>query len=343
MICRPRRHHRLTLIASLIFISSPLYAQQSDTEKLAARNVLEKMSVLEDSLNVSGWINRLALTRNPARDQVVARAKELMGNELLAMADDIASHPEIGFTETRSVEKLTNYLKQHGFEIEIGVAGLKTAFVAKYRQNNGAPTLGIILEYDALRGTKGPFHGDQHSAQGPVGIAAAVAISEYLTRTHTPGSVVVFGTPGEELMPPSAKRVMYEAHVFDGADILIRSHSSNQSARSSAGFGTCCLNIVGAKYAFTGAPAHQLTPWNGRNALEVMIHFFVNIDGVRSTIRPEARIQGVISEGGAAPNVVPDRTVADFFIRYPDEVYLQQVVEFVDNAAKAPHYRRAQR
>jgi len=78
-----------------------------------------------------------------------------------------------------------------------------------------------------------------------------------------------------------------------------------------------------------------MTPWNGRNALQAVIQFFGNVDAVRMSIRPEARIQGVILEGGAAPNVVPDRTVADFYIRYPDEVYLQQVVEFVDNAAKA--------
>src|SRR4029453_10690241 len=97
----------------------------------------------------------------------------------------------------------------------------------------------------------------------------------------------------------------------------------------------CCLNNMGAKYNFSGAPAHQMTPWNGRNALAAVIDFFKNIDSVRPSIRPEARIQGVILEGGTAPNVVPDRTVADFYIRYPDEVYLQQGVEFVDNAAKA--------
>jgi metal-dependent amidase/aminoacylase/carboxypeptidase family protein len=78
-----------------------------------------------------------------------------------------------------------------------------------------------------------------------------------------------------------------------------------------------------------------MTPWNGRNALSAVIDFFKNIDSARPSIRPEARIQGVILEGGTAPNVVPDRTVADFYIRYPDEVYLEQVVEFVDNAAKA--------
>jgi amidohydrolase len=325
----------LLLIVLTLFLSSPALAQETDTEKQAARDVLKKMGALEESLNVPGWVERLALTKNPSRDQVVARAKELMDKDLLAMADDIATHPEIGFEETRSIQKLTDYLKQHGFDVQMGVAGLKTAFVATYKQNNGAPTLGVILEYDALRGTKGPFHGDQHSAQGPVGIAAAVAMSEYLTRTHSSGSVVVYGTPGEEMMPPNAKTVMHGAHVFDGADIIVRSHSSSQTARPAPGFGTCCLNIIGAKYTFTGAPAHQMTPWNGRNALEGVIHLFENIDSVRSTIRPEARIQGVITEGGAAPNVVPDRAVADFYIRYPDEVYLQQVVEFVDNAAKA--------
>jgi metal-dependent amidase/aminoacylase/carboxypeptidase family protein len=123
--------------------------------------------------------------------------------------------------------------------------------------------------------------------------------------------------------------------VFDGADIIVRSHASSQTSRPAHGFGSCCLNIVGAKYTFSGAPTHQMTPWNGRNALQAVIQMFNNIDNARISIRPEARIQGVILEGGAAPNVVPDRTVADFYIRYPDEVYLQQVVEFVDNAAKA--------
>ena len=107
--------------------------------------------------------------------------------------------------------------------------------------------LGVILEYDALRGTKGAFHGDQHSAQGPVGMAAAIAIAEYLARTKTPGSVVVYGTPGEEMMPPTAKTVMHKAHAFDGADIIIRSHASSATSRPAPGFGTCCLNIVGTE------------------------------------------------------------------------------------------------
>ena len=322
------------LLFLLLLTPVSLFAQDTPTEREAAREVLKQMAALEQSLDVPALVTRLT-GPNAARDQVVARARELMDKELLVLADDIATHPEIGFEEKRSVGKLTDYLRQHNFSVETGTAGLSTAFVAKFKGNNGGPVLGVILEYDALRGTKGAFHGDQHSAQGPVGMAAAIAMSEYLTRTHSPGSVVVYGTPGEEMMPPNAKTVMHEAHAFDGADIIVRSHASNATSRPAHGFGTCCLNIIGAKYTFSGAPTHQMTPWNGRNALEAVIHFFENIDGVRASIRPEARIQGIIVEGGTAPNVVPDRTVADFNIRYPDEVYLAQVVEFVDNAAKA--------
>ena len=308
--------------------------QDTPTERQAAHDVIRKMGDLEKSLDVPSLVAKLAAP-DTARDGAAARAKELMQKELLAMADDITKHPEIGFQETRSIEKLTAYLKAHGFEITPGVADLKTAFVARYKGSHEHPALGVIVEYDALRGTKGAFHGDQHSAQGPVGLAAAVAIAELMERTHAPGSITVFGTPGEEMMPPVAKTQMFEAGVFKGIDVIVRSHSSTATQRPAPGFGSCCLNIDGVKYTFSGAPSHQMIPWDGRNALEAVIHLFVNIDSVRASIRPEARIQGIITEGGAAPNVVPDRTAADFYIRYPDEVYLAQVREFVDNAAKA--------
>ena len=323
----------LALLISLVGFA-PAFAQDTPTEREAARDVLKKMADLERSLDVPAMVARLSAP-NAARDAVVARAEELMKTELLAMADDIATHPEIGFVEERSVAKLTDYLRKHDFSVEKGIGGLDTAFVAKFRRNNGKPVLGVILEYDALRGSKGAYHGDQHSAQGPVGMAAAIAMAEYLDRTHSPGSVVVYGTPGEEMMPPNAKTVMHSSHAFDGADVILRSHALSETSRPAPGFGTCCLNIVGAKYTFTGAPTHQMTPWNGRNALSAVIKFFDNVDAMRITMRPEARVQGIIVEGGTAPNVVPDHTVADFYIRYPDEIYLAQVVEFVDNAAKA--------
>ena len=326
---------KLRTVALLLCVTSTrtVFGQETPTERDAARDVVRKLDSLERSLELPALVAKLT-GPNAARDQVVARAKQLMDTELLAMGDDITWHPEIGFEEKRSVQILTDYLKKHDFTVQMGTPGLPTAFVARYAKGSGAPNLGVIVEYDALRGTKGAFHGDQHSTQGPIGLAAAVAMAEYLSRTKTPGTVTVYGAPGEEMMPPNAKTVMYESKVYDGADILIRSHATSVTSRPAPGFGTCCMNIDGTKYTFTGAPAHQLTAWNGRNALTAVIHLFNNIDAIRSNIRPEARVQGVITEGGAAPNVVPDRTVADFYIRYPDEVYLAQLTEMIDNAAR---------
>lgn len=323
---------RLAFLIPIFAVYS--FAQETATERDAASDVLKKMAALEKSLDVPGWVSRLSAA-DPARDQVTARARQLMDSELLAVGDDLTRHPEIGFEEKRSVGILVDYLRRHNFDVTVGVANLPTAFVARFKGNRGAPSLGIIVEYDALRGTKGAFHGDQHSTQGPIGIAAAVAMAEWLERTHSPGSVVVFGCPGEEMMPPVAKTEMFNAGVFSSTDVIVRSHAVNSTNRPAPGFGTCCLNIDGVKYTFSGAPAHQMTPWAGRNALEGVIHLFNNIDAARTTMRPEARIQGVITEGGAAPNVVPDRTQADFYIRYPDAIYLAEVREAVDNAARA--------
>ncbi|HTE44357.1 MAG TPA: peptidase dimerization domain-containing protein [Gemmatimonadaceae bacterium] len=323
----------LRFLPFALLLSVPLLAQETPTERESARNVVRKLDSLQRSLDLPALVAKLTGPNAP-RDQVVARAKALMETELLALGDDITRHPEIGFEEKRSVQLLTDYLKRHDFAVQMGTPGLATAFVARSTKASGSPNLGVIVEYDALRGTKGAFHGDQHSTQGPIGIAAAIAIAEYLARTKTAGSVTVFGAPGEEMMPPNAKTVMQESKVFDGMDVLMRSHSSSATSRPAAGFGTCCMNIDGVKYTFSGAPAHQLAAWNGRNALTAVIHLFNNIDAIRSNIRPEARIQGVITEGGAAPNVVPDHTVADFYIRYPDEIYLAQLSKMVDDAAR---------
>jgi amidohydrolase len=326
--------HLLTVITLGLAGPAALLAQETQTQRDAAKGVVQKQADLQRSLGIDALVAKLT-GPNAARDAVAARAKQLMDSELIALGDDITRHPEIGFQETRSVQLLTDYLTKHDFSVTMGVGELKTAFVAKYTKSTPGPNLGVIVEYDALRGTKGAFHGDQHSTQGPIGMAAAIAVAEFLTRTKTPGSVTVFGAPAEEMMPPVSKTVMFDAGVFTGMDVLVRSHSAVETTRPAPGFGTCCLNIDGVKYTFFGAPAHQMTAWNGRNALEAVIHLFNNIDAIRSNIRPEARIQGIITEGGAAPNVVPDRTQADFYIRYPDEVYLAQETEMVNNAARA--------
>jgi len=327
-------HRPFTMLTVLGAIALPLAAQDTPTEREAARDVVAKMATLQRTVDVAGWTARISAP-DAVRDRIAARAKALMDGELLAMADDITRHPEIGFEETRSVKILTDWLTAHDFDVTMGSGGFPTAFVARHRRTQGGPVLGIVVEYDALRGTNGNFHGDQHSTQGPVGLAAAQAIAEWLIASKTPGQVVVIGTPAEEMMPPPVKTVMHEKKVFDGLDIAVRSHSSLNSQRAAPGFGSCCLNIDGMKFTFSGAPAHQMTPWDGRNALTAVRHLFDNIDALRGTFRPETRIQGIITEGGKAPNVVPDRAVADFYVRYPDEAYLAQVHAMVEDAAHA--------
>ena len=324
----------LPVVVVVALAVAPLAAQETPTEKTAAADVIRRMNELERSLALPQLVTRLTGARDPRRDAVVARANELMDKELLAMADDITRHPETGWKEERSVKILTDYLTAHGFEVEMSVAGLKTAFVARDRTGTPGPKLGVVVEYDALRGTSRDFHGDQHSAQGPVGLAAAVAMGEFLTSSKTPGTVTVYGTPAEELASPAAKTVMYAAGVFKGADVLVRSHSSTATQAPGPGFGSCCMNINVMHYTFSGAPAHQLQAWDGRDALMGVIELFNHIDGLRKTLRPETKIQGIITEGGKAPNVVPDRAVAEFWIRYPDPVYLAQVTDRVNDAAR---------
>jgi metal-dependent amidase/aminoacylase/carboxypeptidase family protein len=148
------------------------------------------------------------------------------------------------------------------------------------------------------------------------------------------GRIRVFGTPAEEVGPPS-KVMMWKAGVFTGTDILIRSHGAGETSRAKAGFGVCCLNINEVKYIFEGTPAHQRQSWEGRNALSAAVQFYTSVDHLRPSFRPEASIQGVIPEGGVAPNVVPDRAVVDYYLRYPDEVYLAHIDSMIANAARA--------
>ena len=142
----------MRIVIAVPLLAAVLCAQETPTERDAARGVLAKMDALEKSVEVNKWVTRFSAP-NADRDKVTARAKQLMVSELLAMGDDLTRHPEIGFQETRSVGILVEYLKRHHFEVTVGVANLPTAFVARF--GKGAPSLGIILEYDALRGTRG--------------------------------------------------------------------------------------------------------------------------------------------------------------------------------------------
>jgi amidohydrolase len=326
----------LPILAFLTAWSTVVHAQTTPTERAAAAEILRQIDALEARLAPTERARAMAATDDAERDRILARVEALWSAGLRDLSDHIGLNPEVGWREYETVDTLTAVLDALGFVVEGGQAGLETAFVGRWDSPAGAdgPTLGIIVEYDALRGTDEPFHGCQHNAQSPVGFAVAAALAESMTRTGTPGRIRVYGTPAEEVGPP-AKTIMWQAGVFDEADVLIRSHGTDETSRGRAGFGVCCLNINEVRYTFKGRPAHQRSSWNGRNALAAAVQFYTSVDHLRPTFRPEASIQGVIPEGGVAPNVVPDRAVVDYYIRYPDEVYLAHMQRMIDNAARA--------
>lgn len=324
------------LLAAIAGVVTSVRAQTTPVERRAARKIITKIEALQEEIRPAETGQKLAKSTDRRRDKILKRVESLWKTQFLDLSDHIGRNPEVGFQEYETVDTLTKILRQFGFTVETGQAGLETAFVAEWKSptQGAGSAVGLLAEYDALRGTKEPFHGCQHNGQSPVAFASAVAIAEFMEREELPGTVKIFGTPAEEMGPPS-KVTMFKAGIFDGTDIIVRSHGVRETARNKAGFGVCCLNINEVKYIFEGRPAHQRSSWNGRNALSAAVQFYTAVDHLRPTFRPEAVIQGVIPEGGVAPNVVPDRAVVDYYIRYPDEVYLAHMDTMIANAAHA--------
>jgi amidohydrolase len=323
-------------LALAMVLVCPAAAQTTATERAAAAAVVERIDALQAEIRPAELAAGLVTRGGAQKQAVLDRVASLWWDELISVSDYIGEHPEHGFEEYETVDTLAKILSARGFDVEVGVAGLETAFEATWTSPAGeaGPSLGIIVEYDALRGTTEDYHGCQHNAQSPVGFAAAFALAEHMSENGRAGTIRIYGTPAEEMGPP-AKVTMHRAGIFDDADVLIRSHGSGETSRNRAGFGVCCLNINMARYIFTGRPAHQRQSWAGRNALSAAVQFYTSVDHLRPSFRPEAVVQGVIPEGGRAPNVVPDRAVVDYYIRYPDEVYLAHMDEMIANAARA--------
>ena len=212
-----------------------LRAQTTDTERAAAPEVVAAVDSLEARLKPQELAKRIVGHKDADRDRILQSVEQLWNGGLQAASDWIAQHPEVGFEEFRAVDTLTKLAQAHGFTVQTGTAGLKTAFVGNWDAPAGAdgPMLGVILEYDALRGTQGAFHGDQHNAQGPVGLAAAFAIADYMKEKNLHGRVRVFGTPAEEVGPPS-KTAMLEAGAVVATGAGVGVAAGAQPARRKA-------------------------------------------------------------------------------------------------------------
>lgn len=269
------------------------------------------------------------------RLQVDKKIDEL-SDSLIAINDWMYHHPEPGFLEFQAAEKLCAELEKHGFVIENGVSGLPenfdelkviggipedysgppgipTAFKAKYKGKTEPPVIGIAVEYDALRGDP-PFHGCQHNMQGPTGIGAAIALAEVMEANSIPGSVWVIGCPAEEVGPPT-KAVMAQTGYFDGVDFMFRSHGTSEKTTRSPG-GISSRNIRQMKYTFNGKSAHAQGAWEGRSALDAVLLLFHAVDMMREHSQPQFRFHGIVSDGGQAPNIVPQTASATMWVRH---------------------------
>ena len=255
------------------------------------------------------------------KDKIVKRV-EAQRQDLTALSLRIHDSPETGLKEFKASQWLTEYLEKNGFAMERGICQLPTAFRATY--GSGKPRIGILAEYDALPGIG---HGCGHniiagSAIG-AGIAAQTAVDEYI------GSIFVIGTPAEELI--GGKVMMAERGAFADLDIAMMIHPGVRDVAI-----TSALARVGLMVEFFGKEAHaSARPEDGVNALEAMIQSFNNINSLRQHIRNQARIHGIITDGGTAANIVPAHSAGHFLVRAEDDKYLEELREKALNCFRA--------
>lgn len=242
------------------------------------------------------------------------------------LAQDILAHPEIGYRETRASRLLGQALAGEGFEVQQPFGGLDTAFCAR-TSPEGSPRIAFLAEYDALPEIG---HGCGHNLIGPAAAAAAVGVSRVLDQVG--GSLAVIGTPAEEYLGEEEGKVkLLRAGAFRGVDAALMLHpaTERQVLGSDLGFIACEL-------IFRGESAHAAAdPWNGRNALDGLLSAFQNINALRQQLRPEVRVHGIITEGGRAPNIIPELTRAQFMVRAPHPDMLEEVYERVCDCAAA--------
>jgi amidohydrolase len=243
---------------------------------------------------------------------------ELQRQQLIQLSLSIHDNPELGFEEEKASAWLTGYLEDNGFYLERGIAGLATAFRATYGQ--GRPRIALLAEYDALPKIG---HGCGHNIIAASAVGAAVGSKSIID--HLGGSIVVLGTPGEEVL--GGKIDMVKAGAFKEIDVAMIVHPDVHNMVTIQ-----ALSCISLEVEFFGQPAHAAAqPYKGINALEAMILAFTSINSLRQHIRSEARIHGIITDGGEAPNIVPAHSAAVFLIRAQDDEYIAELKDKVLN------------
>jgi amidohydrolase len=246
----------------------------------------------------------------------IAAAVEAASDEILDLSHRIHEHPEPAFEERQAATWCAEILRARGFEVEHPAGRLETAIRAVRRGGRGGagPRIGILAEYDALPGLG---HGCGHNTMAASGVGAAIALAAIAD--ELPGEIVFLGTPAEER--GSGKQIMIDDGLFDGIDAALLYHPCDRSHVESFPLASEDVTIV-----FHGLQAHASSdPWKGRNALDAMIGLFSSVGLWRQQLRPTSRVHGIITEGGTAANIIPERTSAWFMLRSDNQDYYQEM------------------
>jgi aminobenzoyl-glutamate utilization protein B len=274
-----------------------------------------------------------------AMDQVL-RSLDAKSAAYADVAHQIWSFAEVGYQEEKSSALLQSQLRAAGFDVKSGVAEIPTAFVASF--GSGKPVIGIVGEFDALPGLSQkavpmrdavqagqPGHGCGHHLFGTASTAAAIAVKEWMQANRRTGTLRFYGTPAEE--GGSGKVYMVKAGLFDDVDAVVSWHPADRNSVSNVSN----LANISAKFRFKGVSAHAAAaPDKARSALDAVEAMDNMVNMMREHIPQETRIHYVITNGGKAPNVVPDLAEVYYYARQPDMRVLDGVWDRIVNAAK---------
>jgi amidohydrolase len=242
----------------------------------------------------------------------LADAVQRRAGELLALSHDIHAVPELAFAEHRSAARVAGLVEAEGFDVERGVAGLDTAFTASY--GSGDLVVGLCAEYDALPEIG---HACGHNIIAASSAGAALALREVADLLGI--TVKLIGTPAEE--SGGGKVLLLERGVFDDVAMAMMVHPAPEETCASPS-----LAITDVEVHYTGKAAHAASaPHRGRNAADALTVAQVAVGLLRQHLEPRQMLHGIVTHGGAAPNIVPAETAALYYLRAADVASLQQL------------------
>lgn len=276
--------------------------------------------------------------------QSAIRAIDAKAEVITQVADAIWEYAELSLQEEKSAELYCKTLEDEGFQVEKGICNIPTAFSASF--GSGRPIIGILAEYDALSGLSqkggsltreeaeagGCGHGCGHNLLGAGAFAAALGMKAYLAETKQPGTVVLYGCPGEE--GGAAKAFMARDELWRGLDAALTWHPEDRN-EVATGSSNACIQV---QYHFEGVASHAAgSPERGRSALDAVELMNIGVQFLREHMSDKARIHYAITDaGGRSPNVVQPRATVLYMVRsnhVSEAVALQKRVDRIAEGA----------